>query len=111
MSTRETSRFALGMLRPLAIRDFALLWAGMTVSLLGDGIYFVTIAWQVYELSNAPTALAVVGIAWTLPLFLFLLVGGVVSDRFDRRRIMLLSDLVRGSAIGAIGVLAVTDEL
>ena len=111
MSTRETSRFALGMLRPLAIRDFALLWAGMTVSLLGDGIYFVTIAWQVYELSNAPTALAVVGIAWTLPLFLFLLVGGVVSDRFDRRRIMILSDLVRGSAIGAIGVLAVTDEL
>ena len=83
MSTGETSRFALGMLRPLAIRDFALLWAGMTVSLLGDGIYFVTIAWQVYELSNAPTALAVVGIAWTLPLFLFLLVGGVVSDRFD----------------------------
>ena len=91
MSSRETSRFALGMLQPLAIRDFALLWTGMTVSLLGDGIYFVTIAWQVYELSNAPTALAVVGIAWTLPLFLFLLVGGVVSDRFDRRRIMILS--------------------
>ena len=63
MSTSDTSRFAFGMLRPLAIRDFALLWAGMTVSLLGDGIYFVTIAWQVYELSNAPTALAVVGIA------------------------------------------------
>ena len=49
MSTRGT-RFALGMLRPLAIRDFALLWTGMTGSLLGDGIYFVTIAWQVLSL-------------------------------------------------------------
>ena len=43
------------LLRPLASRDFALLWTGMTVSLLGDGIYSVAIAWQVYELSNAPT--------------------------------------------------------
>ncbi|MDQ3668926.1 MAG: MFS transporter, partial [Actinomycetota bacterium] len=62
----------LGVLRPLGIRDFALLWTGLTVSLLGDGIYLVAIAWQVYELSNAPTALSVVGIAWTLPTLIFL---------------------------------------
>ena len=63
MSRMRARAGRLGVLRPLAIRDFALLWAGMSVSLLGDGIYFVAIAWQVYELSNAPTALSVVAIA------------------------------------------------
>jgi MFS family permease len=99
------------ILRPLAIRDFALLWTGMTVSLLGDGLYTVAIAWQVYSISNAPTALAVVGIAWTAPQVLLLLLGGVISDRFERRLVLLLSDVVRGSAIAAIGVLSVTGTL
>jgi MFS family permease len=101
----------LRILRPLGIRDFALLWTGMTVSLLGDGIYFVAIAWQVYELSNAPTALSVVGVAWTLPQVAFILLGGVISDRFERRRVMIVSDAIRGLAIGAIAALALTGTL
>jgi MFS family permease len=101
----------LGMLRPLAIRDFALLWSGMTVSLFGDGIFFVAIAWQVYELSNSPTALSIVGIAWTLPMVVFLLIGGVVSDRFDRRRVMIVSDVLRFAAGASIGTLGVLGEL
>ena len=56
----------------------------MCVSLLGDGVFLVAMAWQVYELSNAPTALSLVGIAMTVPTIIFLLVGGVASDRFDR---------------------------
>jgi MFS family permease len=83
----------------------------MTVSMLGDGIYFVAVAWQVYELSNAPTALSAVGVAWTLPMVLFLLLGGVVSDRLERRRVMIAADLVRGIAIGAIGALSLTGSL
>ena len=39
----------------------------MCVSLLGDGVFLVAMAWQVYALSNAPTALAMVGIAMTVP--------------------------------------------
>jgi DHA3 family tetracycline resistance protein-like MFS transporter len=101
----------LGMLRPLAIRDFALLWAGMTVSLFGDGIFLVAIAWQVYELSNVPTALSVVGVAWTVPMVILLVFGGVVADRFERRRVMIVSDVVRFAAIGAVGVLALAGEL
>jgi hypothetical protein len=83
----------------------------MTVSLLGDGIYFVAIAWQVYELSNVPTALSLVGLAWSLPMLVFLLVGGILSDRFDRRLVLIASDIVRGLAIGAVGVLSVTGAL
>jgi DHA3 family tetracycline resistance protein-like MFS transporter len=99
------------ILVPFRIRDFALLWTAMTVSLLGDGIYFVAIAWQVYEISDAPTALSIVGVAWTLPNVLLILVGGVLSDRFDRRSLMIVSDLVRGVAIGAIAVLSIAGTL
>jgi MFS family permease len=84
----------VGILRPLRIRDFALLWAGAAVSLAGDGVYVVALAWQVYALSDSPTALSLVGVAWTLPIGLFVLLGGVVSDRFERRRIMIGADLV-----------------
>jgi MFS family permease len=96
------------ILRPLRIRDFAFLWAGATVSLMGDGIYVVALAWQVYELSNSPTALSLVGVAWTLPLAAFVLVGGVVTDRVDRRRVMIAADLLRVLAAGAIGLLSLT---
>jgi len=83
----------------------------MTVSFLGDGLYTVAIAWQVYALSNAPTALALVGVAWMVPQVLLLLIGGAVSDRFERRLVLMLSDAIRGSAIAAIGVLSVTGTL
>lgn len=96
---------------PLRIRDFALLWTGMIASLFGDGIYLVAIAWQVYELSDAPTALGAVGIAWSIPVVLFVLVGGVVSDRVDRRLVLILSAGVRGLAVLGIGLLSVTGAL
>jgi len=83
----------------------------MTVSFLGDGLYTVAIAWQVYALSNAPTALAVVGVAWMVPQVLLLLIGGAISDRFERRLVLMLSDGIRGAAIAAIGVLSVTGTL
>jgi MFS family permease len=100
-----------GVLRPLENRDFAWLWLGMTVSLVGDGIYFVALAWQVYQLSNAPAALSVVGIAWMLPQVVFALIGGVLSDRFDRRRILIFSDGLRAAAVAAIGLLSLAGVL
>lgn len=99
------------ILRPLRERDFALLWMGLTVSLIGDGIYLVAVAWQVYDLSNTPSALALVGLAWSIGLAGFVLTGGVVSDRFDRRRVMIAADLIRAAALTAIGVLALTGSL
>lgn len=99
------------LLIPLRNRDFRLLWSGMCASLLGDGVFLVAIAWQVYALSNAPAALATVGIAMTVPTIVFLLVGGVVSDRFDRRRVMLAADVVRGLAVGAMAWLSLGGQI
>jgi MFS family permease len=100
-----------GVLAPLRERNFALLWAGMTVSLVGDGVLLVALAWQVYELSDTPKALALVGLAMTVPHVALLLLGGVASDRVDRRRLMIASDAVRGTAVAVLGVLAVTGRL
>jgi MFS family permease len=101
----------VNLLRPLRERDFALLWTGMTVSLLGDGIYTVAVAWQVYELSNRPSALALVGLSWTAGLVLFILLAGVLSDRLDRRRVMVGADLLRAVVQVGIGALALTHTL
>jgi DHA3 family tetracycline resistance protein-like MFS transporter len=99
------------LLIPLRHRDFRLLWSGMCVSLMGDGVFLVAMAWQVYQLSNAPSALALVGIAMTIPTIAFLLLGGVVSDRLDRRTVMLAADAGRLVAVGAVAALSLTGAL
>jgi DHA3 family tetracycline resistance protein-like MFS transporter len=92
-------------------RDFRLLFAGRCVSLLGDGAFLVALAWQAYTISNAPTALSLLGIAMTVPLIALLLFGGVVSDRHSRRRVMLLADLMRAALLALLGALALGGAL
>jgi DHA3 family tetracycline resistance protein-like MFS transporter len=87
------------------------MWTGLTVSLLGDGIFFVAIAWQTYRLSNFPTALSLVGFSWSLPMVLFVLVGGVMSDRFDRRWVLVTADAIRGVSLTLMGLLAITGTM
>lgn len=99
------------ILAPLRHRDFRMLWTGMTASLLGDGIFYVALAWQAYDLSNTPSALSTIGVAMTVPHVVFLLAGGVVSDRFDRRKVMIAADLMRAVAVGAMGALALSGRL
>ena len=99
------------LLSPLAHRDYRLLLGGMSVSLLGDGLFLVALAWQVYSLSNAPTALASVGIAMTIPTIACLLIGGAVSDRRERRRVMLAADSVRAVLLATLALLALTGAL
>src|SRR4051794_41939780 len=74
----------VNLVAPLRHRDFALLWGGQTGSLIGDGVFLVAMAWQVYALSNAPTGLSVVGIAQTIPTIVLLLAGGGVTHRLAR---------------------------
>jgi MFS family permease len=102
---------SVNLLAPLRHRDFRLLWAGMTISLLGDGIFLVAVAWEAYVLWNAPAALSIVGIGMTVPTIAFLLPGGVVTDRLDRRRVMLAADAVRAAAVAGLAALALAGVL
>src|SRR5207302_2885242 len=96
---------------PFASRDFRLLWTASTISLLGDGFWFVAISWQTLALSNSATALAVVWLAFTLPHLAMLLFGGVLSDRLPRRRVLLGANIVSGVFVGAIAALSVAGVL
>lgn len=99
------------LLAPLRLRDFRLLWTGMTLSLLGDGVLLVALAWQAYQLSNRPAAMSLVGVALTVPQVVLVLFGGVVSDRLERRKVMLVADVVRGVALGALAWLTFSGSL
>lgn len=99
------------LVRLLRVREFVLLWSGSTVSLFGDGIYFVTIAWEVYRISNLPTALGIVSAAFALPQVAFLVFGGVLSDRMDRRLLMLWMNLVSALMIGILGGLVLLNRI
>ena len=99
------------ILQPLRHRDFALLTGGRTVSLVGDGFFFVALAWQVYLISNDPGALSLVFLASSIPLVALVLVGGALSDRYDRRVLMIAADIVRGVTIGTLGVLSISGNI
>src|SRR5437773_2430166 len=98
-------------LRAFAHRDFLLYWIALIVSLMGDGIYSVAIAWQVYHVSNRPSALAYVGAAWTLPQLASLLFAGAISDRFDRRRVLIVANATSGVAVGTIALLTLSGAI
>lgn len=100
-----------GLLAPLKDRNFRLLWTGMTVSLFGDGISLVALAWASYEITDSPIGLSMVMLAMTIPHVALLLFGGVASDRLQRRNVMLAADLVRGVVVAAIGFMALANAL
>src|SRR2546430_13889429 len=91
-------------------RDFRLLWIGQAISMIGDGTYYVAVAWLVYQnLDGSPAAFAAVGVAWSLPQLLLLLASGALSDRMDRRHLMIAGDLLRLAAITTCGVLTIPE--
>ncbi|HEY7341974.1 MAG TPA: MFS transporter [Ktedonobacterales bacterium] len=91
--------------RALGSKPFAIVWSGQTISALGDGVTITALAWQVLVLTGSGAAMGAVLVAETVPRVLFLLLGGVVADRFSRRNVLLWSDTIRGVAVGAIAVL------
>src|SRR5207247_7488568 len=99
------------MLEPLRIRDFALLWTGMTTSLLGDFVFLIAYPWQTYQLTNDPAVLGWISAAYFAPTVLFLTVGGVLTDRVERRRMMIAADSLRAVATGIGAALAITHHL
>ena len=101
----------MSFLRALRIRSFALLWAGQTISRLGDSLYRIALSWWILERTGSAAAMGLLAVFSFVPMLLFLLVGGVVVDRLSRFRIMLVSDLVNTVVVGLVTVLAVTERL
>jgi MFS family permease len=101
----------MNLFRSLAHRPFALLWAGQTTSRLGDSLHRIALAWWVLEKTGSATAMGTVLILTQIPLLLFLLIGGVVVDRFPRIRIMFVADLLCGLIVAFITFFSWLDVL
>ena len=97
------------MFAALRERRFRLLWLGQTTSTLGDGLVPVALSFAVIQtLDGSATQLGIVLAAQTVPLVLFVLVGGVWADRLPRQLVMLASDVVRGVVQAIAAVLLLT---
>src|SRR5712691_11007208 len=75
-------------------RDFRLLWLGQIVSVTGSQMQMVAINWHIYLLTHSALALGMVGFFRAGPIILCSLLGGVVADVIDRRRLMMATQSV-----------------
>src|SRR5512139_834482 len=72
-------------------RNFTLLWSGLLVSNVGTWMQNVAQSWLVLQLTNSPLWLGLLGLSFAIPMIVFPLVGGAVSDRVNRIRLLYLT--------------------
>lgn len=77
--------------KALRHRNFRIYWTGQTISLIGIWMQTIAQGWLVLRLTNAPFYLGLVSFMNSLPIFLFSLPGGVIADRFDKRKILIFT--------------------
>jgi MFS family permease len=92
-------------------RDFTLLWAGHTISVLGSQITATAYPLLVLALTGSAAAAGVVGFFAWIPYALFAVPTGWLIDRLDRRRLMIIAETGRGLAIGSLVIAFAFDAL
>ncbi len=87
-------------------RNYWKLWSATAISNVGNGVSAIAFPWLASALTRSPLTIAIVGLMSQLPWLLFTLPAGVITDRFDRKKIIVATDLVRGLVtIGSTAVL------
>lgn len=92
-------------------RDFVLLWVGQLFSQIGDQCLLIAAITLVTNLSDSPLGLLIPAISIALPQVLFGLLGGVAADRLNRKRVMIISDVLRATLVLAILLVRTTSGL
>src|SRR5207344_2618175 len=99
------SRAMRRMLAAFTYRDFRVQWFGACTSSIGTWMQIVAQNWLVYSLTKSPFYLGLDAFLQQLPIILFSLIGGVFADRYDRRRTLLMSQIVQMSTSAALALL------
>src|SRR5437660_5562772 len=86
-------------------RDFRLLWMGQIVSVTGSQMQLVAINWHIYLLTGSALALGLVGLFRAGPIILCSLMGGVVADVIDRRRLMMTTQTIMLACSGMLALI------
>jgi MFS family permease len=91
--------------------SFSALWAGQLISLFGDRVHQIALAFLVLAITGSPVAVAFVFVAATLPNLFLSPIAGTYVDRWDQKDVMVVSDLLRAAIILIIPIAAVTNVL
>jgi len=94
-----------GTSHPLRNGYFRQLWAGRAISNLGDQFYLVALPWLILSLTNSGVALGTIMMTGAIPTAVLMLAGGVLSDRFSARKILISTASVRMICVALLGVL------
>jgi len=76
-------------------RDFSIYWSGSVLSLVGSQFTSVAMAWQIYELTNSPLELGLLGLARGAPMLVLLLFGGLLADAVNRRHLIMATQIAQ----------------
>jgi MFS family permease len=91
-----------------AHRRFAFFFAGRTISFVGSAMSSIALVFAVLDLTDSASALGIVLAAHTIPMIIFMLVGGVIADRLSRSMVMQVSHLLSAVTQGAVAALLLT---
>jgi Na+/melibiose symporter-like transporter len=91
-------------------RNFRLLWAATALSNLGDGLRLVAMPLLATSVTSDPRLIAGVTVAQRLPWLVFILPGGALADRFDRRLLRMRLDIARAVVMGALVAAIALDQ-
>ncbi|CCG42213.1 MFS transporter [Magnetospirillum molischianum] len=97
--------------RALHHRNYRLFFAGQLISLIGTWMQTVAQSWLVYRLTGSAELLGLMGFAAQGPVFLLTTLGGVVADRFDRHRIMLITQTCAMVLAAILATLTLTERV
>ena len=95
----------MGFRELFKFRGFAMLWAGQTISRMGDAIETLALMWIALTLTGSATFMGLVGVCSMIPNLFLMSIGGVYADRWNRKHIMIVCDVARGSIIMLIPIL------
>src|SRR5580704_6927144 len=104
-------RSALAFLKVFRHRNYRLFFSGQLVSLMGTWITNVAQGWLVYSLTHSPLLLGVTAFAGQVPVFFLSSFGGMVADRFDRRRLLLVTQAFSMLQSAVLAVLTLIGEI
>jgi MFS family permease len=108
LPSRPAARRLPAALQSLRHRNYRLLWIGTLISSSGDWMDQIALNWLVYQLSGSAVQLAILNLARLAPIFVFTLVGGVVADRWERRRLLFTTQFVAMVLAFILATLTVT---
>src|SRR6202162_4087605 len=104
----ETMKTLSRIFKAFHYRDFRLMWIGACTSSIGTWMQIVAQGWLIYRLSHSAFLLALDQFLGGIPIFMSSLIGGVVADRTERRKILLTSQYVQMSTAGILTLLVAT---